>query len=120
MTAPEFDVARFFAALDSARNIRKKSWKKVADESKVSASTLTRISQGKRPDIDSFGALCAWAGLQGNDFFKGVSRPVEAEPLTKLSTYLRADPNLSPTGAAALEAIVRAAYDGLANQKAGI
>lgn len=113
VTAAEFDVVKFFAALDSARELKKLSWKKVADEAKVSASTLTRISQGRRPDIDSFGALCGWAGLQGNDFFSGAETPVEAEPLTKLSTYLRADPNLSPDGAKALEAIIRAAYDGL-------
>lgn len=113
LTAPEFDVVKFFAALDSARESRKLSWKKVADEAKVSASTLTRISQGRRPDVDSFGALCGWAGLQGNDFFASIETPLETEPLTKISTYLRADPNLSAEGAKALEAIIRVAYDGL-------
>ncbi len=113
MNSVEFDVEKFFAALDSQRELKKKSWKKVADEAKVSASTLTRISQGRRPDVDSFGALCLWAGIDGNDYFVSDRARVDAEPLTKISTYLRADPNLSPDGASALEAIIRAAYEGL-------
>ncbi len=113
MASEEFDVTKFFAALDNEREMRKKSWKKVADEANVSASTLTRISQGRRPDIDSYGALCRWAGFSGESFFRSQTKKAEAEPLTQLSTYLRADPNLSPSGASALEAIIRAAYEGL-------
>ena len=119
MTSVEFDGDKFFAALESERSLRGKSWKKVADEDKISASTLTRISQGRRPDVESFGALCFWAGVDGNEFFVTDEIKVFAEPMTKISTYLRADPNLSPGGATAMEAIIRAAYDGLKKGKIG-
>ena len=47
-----FDAAGFFAALDAQRRSTKKTWKQVAGEAGLSASTLTRLAQGHRPDID--------------------------------------------------------------------
>ena len=44
-----FEADAFYAALDGERQARRKTWKKVADESGVSASTLTRIGQGETP-----------------------------------------------------------------------
>ena len=58
-----FDGDAFYAALDGERQARQFTWRRVAEESGVSASTLTRISQGKRPDVDSLAALSAWSGL---------------------------------------------------------
>ena len=57
---PQFDVASLHAALDSERVSRRITWKDVSAASGVSASTLTRLSQGKRPDVDSLAALTAW------------------------------------------------------------
>jgi transcriptional regulator with XRE-family HTH domain len=115
MPEGHFDNDAFFAALDSQRMARKVTWKKVAEESTVSASTLTRIAQGKRPDVDSLGALCSWASLTANDFF--LSKPENIshtlEPLAQVTTYLRADPNLSKEGAQALEALLKTAYERL-------
>ena len=108
-----FDGDAFQAALDSERQSRKLTWKKVADEAGVSASTLTRMAQGRRPDVDGLAALCRWSGINADDFFRGESERREVEAMTQLTTYLRADPNLSPEGAAALEAILRAAYERL-------
>ena len=48
-----FDAEGFYAALDAIRLGREISWKKVAENAKVSASTLTRMGQGKRPDVPS-------------------------------------------------------------------
>ena len=69
VTAVHFDGEKFVAALDSTRRARDMTWRKVADEARVSASTLTRLSQGKRPDVDSLGALTRWAGLNTDTFF---------------------------------------------------
>lgn len=108
-----FDGDAFQAALDSQRVARRLTWKRVADEAGVSASTLTRLAQGRRPDVNGLATLCTWAGLNADDFFRSEGDVGEAEPLAQLTTYLRADPNLSPDGAAALEAILRAAYERL-------
>ncbi len=109
-----FDSNAFFAALDGERQARELTWKRVAEESGVSASTLTRIAQGKRPDVDSLAALVAWSGLEVDRFVKGgSSRKEEAEPLARISTYLRSDPHLNDEAATALEEIVKAAYTSL-------
>ena len=55
-----FDADAFFEALDKTRNNKKITWRKVAEEAGVSASTLTRMAQGKRPDVDTLAALAAW------------------------------------------------------------
>lgn len=111
MTTERFDGAAFFAAIDSQRAARRLTWKKVAEEAKVPASTLTRMSQGKRPDIDSLAALCSWSGLKAEDFYRiGSSKRGEAEPLAQVTAHFRADPNLSTEGVRALEAMIKTAY----------
>lgn len=116
MTRASFDAQGFFNALDSQRTARKLLWKHVAEQAKVSQSTLTRLAQGKRPDVDSLAALVDWAGLKADDFVVRIHKEREAEPLAMISTYLRADQNLSPEAAMALESVVRATYQALRQQ----
>lgn len=112
----QFDAEGFFTALDSVRIARGANWKVVSAESGVSQSTFTRLAQGKRPDVDSLAALVGWAGLDANSF---VTRPagdsVEPEPLAMISTYLRADRNLSAEAADAIDRVVKATYEALRN-----
>ena len=107
-----FDAQAFYDALDSTRQARHLNWKEVANKSGVSASTLTRMAQGKRPDVDSLAALLAWSGLTADSFVVTGARSL-AEPLALISTYLRGDKHLSAESAAALDNIIRAAYDNL-------
>ena len=59
-----FDADGFYTALRlGAQEPRTFTWKRMADESGVSASTLTRMAQGRRPDVDSLAALVSWSGL---------------------------------------------------------
>lgn len=106
-----FDSSAFFSALDSQREAKKLNWKEVAAQSGVSASTLTRMAQGRRPDVDSLAALVAWSGLNADDFIR-FDEHLErnAEPLAMISSYLRADKNLTDEGAIALEEIIKATY----------
>ena len=111
MSAGKFDGEGFFAALDAERHSRGLTWKKVAEQSGVPASTLTRMSQGRRPDVDSLAALCAWSGIAATDFTRSAhSKSHTPSPLAQIATCLRADPNLSKEGVQALEAIIKAAY----------
>lgn len=110
----EFNVESFYAALDSQRQSKKLSWKQVAEQSGISASTLTRMAQGRRPDVDSLAALLAWSGLKAEFFVQGSQdTQVESDPLAQITAYLRADSHLTPEGAAAIEAIIKAAYEKL-------
>ncbi len=108
-----FDADAFFAAIDAQRQARGLLWKDVAAQAKISQSTLTRLAQGKRPDVDSLAALVDWAGLSADTFLVRSQPRNEAEPLAMISTYLRADRNLSPQAAAALEKVVQATYEAL-------
>lgn len=116
MTRAKFDAQGFFNALDSQRAARSLLWKNVAEQAGVSQSTLTRLAQGKRPDVDSLAALVDWAGLKADDFVIRVHGDRQAEPLAMISTYLRADQSLSPEAAKAMEAVVRATYQALRHQ----
>lgn len=108
-----FDGAGFFAALDAERQARRMNWKTLAKDAGVSPSTLTRMAQGKRPDVDTFSALCRWAGLDADSFMRsraGLPGKARPEPLAAISTYLRSDPNLTTEAAIALDELVKATY----------
>jgi transcriptional regulator with XRE-family HTH domain len=108
-----FDADAFYQALDGARQVRKLNWKQVAAESGVSASTLTRMAQGKRPDVDGLAALAAWSGLDADDFVRTKESRPQPESLAMISTYLKGDKNLSPEAAAAMDELVKATYERL-------
>ncbi|ALA61212.1 hypothetical protein [Nitrospira moscoviensis] len=113
-----FDGRAFYKVLESTVGARQKTWKQVAMETGVSASTLTRMAQGRSPDAASLAALSAWAGLNPSDFvkasFKKKQRP---EAITQISSLLRTDPNLDKDAAEAMDAIIRAAYERFRREK---
>lgn len=112
MARSKFDLEGFYAALDAQRRARGLNWKTVASEAGVSASTLTRMAQGRRPDVDGLAALSAWAGLEPGNFIPDHDSSRERiEPLAAISVYLRRDPNLSPESARAVDQILKATYE---------
>lgn len=114
MTKAHFDAEGFYASLDSQRQSRRLNWKQVAQQAGIGASTLTRIAQGKRPDVDSLAALLAWSGLKAEQFVVSDERAaVRPDPLAQITACLRADPRLKPDAAAAIEAVLKAAYEKL-------
>ena len=118
MAKEQFDVEAFYAALDGQRQSKRLNWRQVAEESGVSASTLTRIAQGRRPDVDSMAALLTWSGLKADSFIRhGQDGITESEPLAQITAYLRADPHLTPEAASAMEAVLKAAYEKLRKDK---
>ena len=106
-----FDTEAFRAALDSQRLAMGMTWKEVAAEAGVSASTLTRMSQGKGPDVDGLAALLRWSGLRAEMFIpaKGPKQK-EAEPIAQITAVLRADKSLNRKSTEAIEQILKAAY----------
>ena len=111
-----FDAEAFSSALNAERGARDLTWKQVATQSGVSASTLTRMAQGRRPDVNSLAALTAWSGLDAGDFTRGDQNKEKPEPLAMISTYLRSDPHLSAEAAAALEQLIKVTYEQLKNK----
>ena len=106
-----FDAEAFYSALDAERRNRKQTWKRVAEEAQISASTLTRMAQGRRPDVDSLAALVTWSGLSADSFVRDEQRSPEPSSLAMISTYLKSDPHLTPEAADALDELVKATYE---------
>ena len=108
-----FDAGAFYEALDSTRQARKLNWKQVAAETGVSASTLTRMAQGRRPDVDGLAALASWSGLSADDFVRSDVEVPAPDTLAQITTYLRSDRNLTPEAATALDELIKATYERL-------
>lgn len=106
-----FDAVAFFAALDDKRVQRAITWRTVATESGVGPSTFTRLSQGKRPDVDSLARLVDWGGLRADDFLRRSSEASGAVPMAMISSLLRGDKNLTPEAATAMEKVLKATYE---------
>ena len=111
MKLDQFNVKMFQSALENVRVSQGLTWKQVAEKSGVSASTLTRISQGKRPDVDSLSALIRWSTLDSRRF---VGQPDESadgrDSLAEIGFHLRADKSLTPEAVDIMEAMIKAAY----------
>jgi transcriptional regulator with XRE-family HTH domain len=106
-----FDAERFFKDVDQRRRDRELSWRQLGRNLGVSASTFSRMSQGKRPDVDTFLTLLAWLEAPADAYIDGVDRPAtSADTMTQVLMALRADASLAPDAADALEEIVRVAY----------
>ena len=112
MTEAQLDVEALYGALDARRKRKALSWRDVAREAGVSASTLTRMAQGKRPDVDGFAALVDWLGMPADSFLKAADakKAKKADPVAMFSTFLRASKELDEQSVEFLEDILQAAW----------
>jgi hypothetical protein len=113
----ELDVKALYAAVESKKGELKLSWRKLAEELELADHTVfTRMSRGQTPEIETVVALTDWLGLSVETFMHGdVGAPdSRRQTLEAISRYLHADEALAPESADALESIMRAAYDQLA------
>ncbi|MBE7516609.1 MAG: helix-turn-helix transcriptional regulator [Chloracidobacterium sp.] len=106
-------------AIKRHRETHKLSLRDAADQTGVSASTLSRIENGTgRPDADNIARLSQWLNMPVDRIMKPVSEsgvepvvyyPHEATPEI-VEAHLRADPKLSAETAEALAELFRVAY----------
>lgn len=97
--AGRLETARLYAVLDAQREARGLSWRQLAAEAGVSASLVSRMGNGHRPDLDGFIALVQWLGMPAETFMvwpqgqgEQQSRPsLEAQ----LAPLLRAEEELT-------------------------
>lgn len=113
--AHRFNVSAFYSALDAVRDARGLTWKNVASESGLNASTLTRIGQGKKPDVDGLSALLVWSNLKAEMFIADSVDKV-VEPLAEITRIIRMDQTLSHNSARLVEDIVKSAYTRLKSE----
>lgn len=113
----QLDVSALYVSLDAARIERGDlSWREVARQAGISPSTLTRMAQGKRPDVDGLAALVRWLGIPVEQFIR--SRPgaprrraqSKSATMAAITAVLRADRHLSEQDAEYIQQALDAAY----------
>lgn len=107
-----FDSEAFYGALNAERVSRDLTWKDVADQSGVQASTITRMGQGKKPDLNGLAALLAWSNLSADSFVRGSSNK-GPQPIAQIAALIRMDPSLTSNNAQLMEDIVLTTYSRL-------
>jgi transcriptional regulator with XRE-family HTH domain len=76
----------------------------------ISPSTISRVENGKVPDIDTFLALCDWLDVSPADLLRNErEQEIESTP-DRIAFLLRSDPQLDPAIANALALLIKNAY----------
>jgi len=68
VTVYRLDTEALHLALYTRMYTEGLAYRDVAEQTGISASTLTRIKHGKRPDADGLVSLLAWLGRGVEDF----------------------------------------------------
>ena len=108
----EIDIRELARMIQAKRG--KRGLRAVAQEiGDVSASTLSRVEQGKIPDLDTFIKLCKWLDVSADHFTENqVGSDSDKEPtLGVVAAHLRADRTLDPQTAEALVTMIEMAYN---------
>lgn len=111
------DVSALYAALDGARRSKGLSWRQLAAEVGCSPSTMTRLANGYRPDVDAFVALVRWLKMPAETFMIDDEADSESEQapeeqpelLAQVGALLRARKDLGPEEKARLQEVFEAA-----------
>lgn len=108
---PSVDVKALHAALDAARAERELSWRQLAREIGVSASTISRMANGFKPDVTAFAAMTTWLRMPAEAFYVTSTSESEEEPelVASLVPLLRARRDLTEGDVAYLEEVIGAA-----------
>jgi transcriptional regulator with XRE-family HTH domain len=109
------DVVGLYAALDAAREGRGWSWRQLARELGLSASTMSRLANGQKPDVDAFAAMVSWLGADANKFIitdaqhrEGTEQD-EPDLVAELAPLLRARRDLEDKDVDHLQELIRSA-----------
>ena len=81
----------------------------MASEIGTSAPTLSRIESGKMPDLQTFGKLCRWLGVDPGALLDVTPQPTATTPTHIAAAHLKAHREIDPSTASALaNAILKA------------
>lgn len=108
---PKPTLATFGSEVNRFRG--SKTLREAAKEAGVSAPTLMRVESGRIPDVEKFGKLCKWMGVDpgkylgftGSDDAQSADAPPADSPLV-VSAHLRMDREPRPETAQALAKMI--------------
>lgn len=104
---PKFTLSEMGALIRERRGAQ--GVRTAAAEVGVSPATLSRVENGKQPDLETFEKLCQWLGISPADVLR-TNLPEATQSTERLATaHLKASRQISPALAEALgEMILRA------------
>ena len=109
---PKVRLAQIGALVRERRGAR--GVREAASEIGISAATLSRVENGKQPDLGTFEKLCRWLEVSPSEFLDAgdAEGAASIHPVPIVATaHLRAKRQITPELAQALgEMIVRAQY----------
>jgi len=80
-----------------------------AGEIGISAATLSRIENGRVPDLDTLKKVCAWVGIDPASYL-GMSSEQAESALPSVQVIFKKDRAVSPKTSRALAKLIQAAY----------
>ena len=76
----------------------------------IGISTLSRIENGRVPDVENFLIICNWLQASPSEFIKKPDGDTTTDAIDEIEGHLRADRNLDPEMAHALAELMQKAY----------
>ncbi len=84
--------------------------REIANDCEISPSTISRVENGKVPDMATFLALCDWLEIPPYEFIRDTENKQEEDDFYSISMKLRSVIRLNPLVADALIVLIEAAY----------
>lgn len=84
--------------------------REIAQITGISASTISRVENGKTPDMETFLALCDWLEVPPHTLIKNTEDTSQKEIPGSICVMLRSDQRLERDVAEALAVLIEAAY----------
>jgi transcriptional regulator with XRE-family HTH domain len=108
------DVIALHRALDVSREAKGLSWRQLAKILEVSPSTMSRLANGKNPDVDAFATMVRWLDVPAEKFMvddEELERRENELPdlVAELAPLLRARPDLEQEDVEHLEELIGSA-----------
>ena len=76
----------------------------------IGISTLSRIENGKVPDVETFFTICNWLQASPGEFMRKPDGDTTPDAIDEIEGHLRADRNLDPELARVLAEFMQKAY----------
>ena len=77
----------------------------------ISPATLSRIEQGKLPDVETFIKICKWLEVTTETFIVSNNEAKSVSSKDKILAHLRADRELDPETMNVLSKVIDMAYN---------
>lgn len=88
----------------------RRSLRNIAEGTKVSPSTISRVERGAVPDVETFLALCDWLEISPKELICDTNCQAATDNFDSIRAMLLGDRKLDPTIVDALIVLLEVAY----------